>query len=182
MSEGSESACGAMPAESALSDYYMININVADLERSVDFYRRLGFERILTMDVTDPSVGETYGVEDFKLARFAWMRLTSARTHRWPVIDLVQFIDPPMLEDSPGDTRRRRGPSRISFRVNDIDGVAQLYREWTDKFDFIVPLTRRNDPGGNPLALFWIRDPDGTIIEVICIATKNTDRPKNLTA
>jgi catechol 2,3-dioxygenase-like lactoylglutathione lyase family enzyme len=151
----------------------MININVADLGRSIAFYEKLGFKEILTMDVTDPSVGATYGVSDFKLARLVWMRLTTAKSHKWPVLDLVQFIDPPILEESPVDPRRRRGPSRISFRVESIDAVKDFYDQLQTKdIAVVVPLTLRNDPGGRPLALFWLQDPDGTVIEVLHVAAK----------
>ena len=154
-----------------LTDFYMVNINVADLAASIEFYEQLGFEQILAMDVTDPTVGETYGVEDFKLARLVWMRLSTARTHRWPVLDLVQFVDPPMLLECPGDSRRRRGPARVSFRVDGIDAVKHLYEDVSQRgLDVVVPLTLRDDPGGRPLALFWLRDPDGTVIEVIHVA------------
>ncbi|MGV9867165.1 VOC family protein [Rhodococcus koreensis] len=159
-----------------LDDYYMININVADLERSIAFYNSLGFEVILDMDVTDPTVGDTYGVDEFRLIKAVWMRLATAHNHRWPVLDLVQFVDPPVLQDGSDDAmdfRRRRGLSRISFRAGSIDEVVAMHdRLLADGTQFLVPLTRRADPTGRPLALFWLRDPDGTVVEVLHVAAR----------
>jgi catechol 2,3-dioxygenase-like lactoylglutathione lyase family enzyme len=149
----------------------MINVNVADLDRSVAFYEQLGFEEIQRMDVTDPSVAGTYGVPEFGRIRAAWMRLATARTHRWPVLDLVEFVDPPMLVETGGDARRRRGMSRLSFRVDGIADVEALHATAQRAgIDIVVPLTKRTDPGGRPLALFWMRDPDDVILEVLHVA------------
>jgi catechol 2,3-dioxygenase-like lactoylglutathione lyase family enzyme len=151
-----------------LTGYYMVNINVRDLERSLAFYGSLGFEEILRFGVGDPDVGAMFGLAGFEELRFAWMRLPVAAKGA-PVLDLVEFVRP-RVAPYDGNPATRSGLSRLSFRVDDIDEQYEYLRELN--VEFVVPLTRRRGPDGTPLAVMWIKDPDGTVIEMLHVARR----------
>jgi catechol 2,3-dioxygenase-like lactoylglutathione lyase family enzyme len=149
-----------------LTDFYMVNINVRDLDRSVAFYTKLGFAKVLEFGVDDPEVGEMFGLDDFGGLRFAWMKLEGARQGA-PVLDLVE-LNQPRVPASEANPRTRSGLARLSFRVDDIDAQHEYLRQIG--VEFVVPLRRRSGPGGAPLAVMWFLDPDRTVIEVLQVS------------
>jgi catechol 2,3-dioxygenase-like lactoylglutathione lyase family enzyme len=155
-----------------LTDFYMININVQDLDRSVEFYTRLGFVKVLEFGVDEPEVGEMFGLDDFGGLRFAWMKLEGARKGA-PVLDLVEFSRL-KVEAWNGNPRTRSGMARLSFRVDDIDAEYEYLRELG--VEFVVPLRRRIGPGGEPLAVMWFLDPDRTVVEVLQVSAKQSEQ------
>ena len=155
-----------------LTGFYMININVQDLDRSVEFYTRLGFAKVLEFGVDEPEVGQMFGLDDFGGLRFAWMKLEGARKGA-PVLDLVEFGQP-WVPARDGNPRTRSGMARLSFRVDDIDAQYEYLREMA--VEFVVPLRRRIGPGGAPLAVMWFLDPDRTVIEVLQVGPKQGEQ------
>jgi catechol 2,3-dioxygenase-like lactoylglutathione lyase family enzyme len=156
-----------------LTDFYMININVRDLDRSVEFYTKLGFAKVLEFDVKDPEVGGMFGLDGFEGLRFAWMKLEGARKGA-PVLDLVEFTKP-RVQEYDGNPRTRSGMARLSFRVDDIDAQYAYLRQLD--VEFVVPLRRRTGPDGAPLAVMWFLDPDQTVIEVLQVGRREPGAP-----
>lgn len=146
-----------------LTSFYTVNVNVADLDRSIEFYGKLGFVQVLRFSITDRSVMTMYSMPDLKELEFAWMKLGTA-TRSGPLLDLVQFVDPP-VGPFEGNPTNRPGLSRLTFRVDDMDAQYEHLKELG--VDFILPLTRRPGPNGAPLGVMWIKDPDGTVIEML---------------
>ena len=94
-----------------------MNICIRDMERSIRFYQDPGFTKVNDFTLDDPSVGDALGLKAKKL-RGVFMRLGVDPGS--PVLDLVQFIDPP----PPGQrypTLNNIGICRIAFSVDDID-------------------------------------------------------------
>jgi catechol 2,3-dioxygenase-like lactoylglutathione lyase family enzyme len=153
-----------------LTDFYMININVRDLDRSIEFYTKLGFHKVLEFGIDDLEVGDMFGLPDFGELRFAWMKLDEARKGA-PVRDLVEFVRPRVAgyDDNPAT---RSGMARLSFRVDDIDAQYEYLRELG--VEFVVPLRRRVGPDGAPLAVMWFLDPDRTVIEVLDVGRRES--------
>jgi catechol 2,3-dioxygenase-like lactoylglutathione lyase family enzyme len=100
-----------------LQKLFHVNICVRDMARSIRFYEELGFNKVNDFTLDDPSVGDALGLRAKKL-RGVFMRLGDDATA--PVLDLVQFIDPPP-QGQPYPSLNNIGICRIAFTVDDID-------------------------------------------------------------
>jgi catechol 2,3-dioxygenase-like lactoylglutathione lyase family enzyme len=106
-------------------------------------------------------VGEALGVKVNKL-RGVFMRLGD--NPEAPVLDLVQFIDPP-TEGQPYPSLNNIGICRIAFTVDDID---KTYEELKAKsIEFVAPLKKMTGPGGTKMGVVCFKDPDGTVLELL---------------
>ena len=131
------------------------------MERSIQFYQGIGFKKVNDFTLDDPSVGDALGLKAKKL-RGVFMRLGDDANA--PVLDLVQFIDPP-TQGQPYPTLNNVGICRIAFTVDDID---KTYAELQEKkVDFLAPLKKISGPGGSTIGVVCFKDPDGTILELI---------------
>jgi catechol 2,3-dioxygenase-like lactoylglutathione lyase family enzyme len=144
-----------------LQKLFHVNVCVTDMERSISFYEKLGFNKVNDFVLDDPSVGDALGLEAKKL-RGVFMRLGDDENS--PVLDLVQFIDPP-TQGTPYPTLNNVGICRIAFTVDDIDKTYADLQEM--KVDFLSPLKKIDGPGGATIGVVCFKDPDGTILELI---------------
>ena len=81
-----------------------------------------------------------------------------------PVLDLVQFIDPPP-QGQPYATLNNIGICRIAFTVDDIDRTyADLQAK---KVQCLAPLNKIKRPDGARIGVVCFKDPDGAILELI---------------
>jgi catechol 2,3-dioxygenase-like lactoylglutathione lyase family enzyme len=106
-------------------------------------------------------VGDALGVKAKKL-RGVFMRLGTDSNA--PVLDLVQFIDPP-TQGQPYPTLNNVGICRIAFTVDDIDRTYEELK--ARKIDFVAPLKKLTGPGGAQMGVVCFKDPDGTVLELI---------------
>lgn len=144
-----------------LQRLFHVNICVRDMERSIRFYEGLGFKKVNDFTLDDPHVGEALGLQAKKL-RGVFMRLGDDPNA--PVLDLVQFIDPPP-QGQPYPTLNNIGICRIAFTVDDID---KTYEELQAKqVEFVAPLKKIDGPGGGKIGVVCFKDPDGTVLELI---------------
>jgi catechol 2,3-dioxygenase-like lactoylglutathione lyase family enzyme len=144
-----------------LQRLFHVNICVRDMERSIRFYQDLGFNKVNDFTMDDPSVGDALGVKAKKL-RGVFMRL--GNDPNAPVLDLVQFIDPP-TQGQPYATLNNVGICRIAFTVDDID---KTYEELKAKrVEFVAPLKKIDGPGGAKIGVVCFKDPDGTVLELL---------------
>src|SRR5258708_24101407 len=119
-----------------LEKLFHVNICVRDMERSVSFYQDIGFNKVNDFTLDDPSVGDALGLKAKKL-RGVFMRLGNDANA--PVLDLVQFIDPP-TQGSPYPTLNNVGICRIAFKVDDI---VKTYEELqAQKIDIVAPVMK----------------------------------------
>jgi glyoxylase I family protein len=144
-----------------LQKLYHVNICVRDMERSIRFYQDLGFNKVNDFTLDDPSVGEALGLKAKKL-RGAFMRL--GKDESAPVLDLVQFIDPPP-QGQPYATLNNIGICRIAFTVDDIDKTYEDLK--AKKIECLAPLKKIKGPNGAVIGVVCFKDPDGTILELI---------------
>lgn len=144
-----------------LQKLFHVNVCVRDMERSIRFYQALGFNKVNDFTLDDPSVGDALGIKAKKL-RGVFMRL--GKDENAPVLDLVQFIDPP-TQGQPYPTLNNVGICRIAFTVDDIDKTYAQLQEL--KVDFVAPLKKIDGPGGAKIGVVCFKDPDGTILELI---------------
>jgi len=144
-----------------LQRLFHVNICVSDMERSIKFYQDLGFTKVNDFTLDDPGVGDALGLKAKKL-RGVFMRLGSDPGA--PVLDLVQFIDPP-TQGRPYATLNNIGICRIAFTVDDID---RTYDQLKEKgVTFVAPLQKLKGPGGGTIGVVCFKDPDGTVLELM---------------
>ena len=144
-----------------LQRLFHVNICVREMERSIRFYQDLGFNKVSDFTLDDPSVGDALGLKAKKL-RGVFMRLGNDPAA--PVLDLVQFIDPPP-NGTPYPSLNNIGICRIAFTVDDIDKTYEELR--AKKVEFVAPLKKIDGPGGAKIGVVCFKDPDGTILELI---------------
>lgn len=155
-----------------------VNINVSDLDRSIEFYSRLGFRIAipgipylgLAQDdfaALDPAMCEVMALPAGTLGRACIMQLGDGL----PMIDLIQLAD---VGDVAGDTPagRPRGPLdnggiglvRLCLATRDLPDTVDRLR--AASVDVVSPVRS----GHQELAdVARCRDPDGTSIELIQI-------------
>ncbi|HEV8712742.1 MAG TPA: VOC family protein [Candidatus Binatia bacterium] len=144
-----------------LQRLFHVNICVRDMERSIRFYQDLGFNKVDDFTMDNPNVGEVLGVKAQKL-RGVFMRL--GNDSNAPVLDLVQFIDPP-TQGQPYPTLNNVGICRIAFTVDDIDKTYEELK--AKKVEFVAPLKKLDGPGGRKIGVVCFKDPDGTVLELM---------------
>lgn len=144
-----------------LNQLFHVNICVRDMERSIAFYEALGFKKVNDFVLEDEAVGTALGLDARKL-RGVFMRLGD--DDGAPVLDLVQFIDPPP-QGTPYPTLNNIGICRIAFTVDDIDKAAATLEDLG--VEFVAPLQKVAGIGDNEVGVVCFKDPDGTVLELL---------------
>ena len=150
------------PPGTLISGFVHAQINVSDLERSIRFYEMLGFEVISKGTIKDPGVFAALGVEGTRM-RGAFLRIPGRSTKVTPMIDMIQFIDPPPA-GTPYPTLNHLGIARLCFQVDDIEAAAaRLQALGVELVGPVGELVTKG--GGMSSKVLCFRDPDGTILE-----------------
>jgi lactoylglutathione lyase len=135
-----------------------VGICVADLDRSLRFYcEGLGFE---------PAERHDIGDEFARLMELDQVQLVSQFVRRGAqAIELLAFARPD--PEGPAGRRpvQRLGLTHLSFRVDDVEGVA---RRLVELGGTRLDQTRTTIPfGDTALDFLYLTDPDGTRIELM---------------
>lgn len=144
-----------------LKRIFHVNICVRDLSRSIPFYEQLGFKVINEFTLDDPKAGLPLGVNASKF-RVVFLRLGDDELA--PVIDLLEFIDPPTQGD-PYSSLNNVGICRVAFTVDNIDDAYSALQRMN--VEFVAPLERVIGADGVEIAYVCFKDPDGTVLEII---------------
>lgn len=146
-----------------LKRLFHVNVCVSDMERSIRFYEALGFTKVadLMLGSGEPNIGAALGVPLKKL-RGVFMRLGT--DPQAPVIDLVQFVDPPP-QGQPYSTLNNLGICRIAFVVDDIQSAYEKLK--TIGVEFVAPLHFFDGPRRTRVGVLCFKDPDGTVLELM---------------
>ncbi len=138
-----------------------ININVTDIERSLEFYQRVGFKVMHVFGnrpTDDVSEGMSYAGRQMRGAVLSLSDDPRAATK----LELIQWIDPPVEPQSPGSDTRA-GVSRIAIRTKHL---LAYYRALKAKgVEFLHEPQEIDIVGAKRFVMF--RDPDGTLLELI---------------
>ncbi len=136
---------------------YHVNVNCTDLERSLAFYRRLGFEEVWDIpDCRVPGLGSIPLRGRAKLLRYG-------SDPRGALLDLIQWTEPPTA-GRPYPHLAHAGIARLCLRVKGIDAMIDMLR--ADGVRFVDEPAL---PGlvGNTQKFVCVFDPDGTVIELM---------------
>ena len=145
---------------------FHVNINCSNLERSLEFYRRIGFREVIDFNagseggaLGEPQLGPALGLPPASHARARMLALgDNPRAAR---LDLIEWRDT-ARDQAPYQSLTHLGIARICLRVRDID---EAYREMLDAG--ARPFTEPTliDMGGSRQRFFCAHDPDGTVVE-----------------
>jgi catechol 2,3-dioxygenase-like lactoylglutathione lyase family enzyme len=146
------------------SRLYHLNINVADLDRSIAFYRIFGFEAVFRglLDEVDTLGFARAFAAPPNAAEYALIRIGD--DPRATCIDLVQWRTRP-THGSPYEAVNHAGIYRFLIHVDDPDAILAALRAAGHMP--MGEIHRREHPGlARPTVVFGVRDPDGVVIEV----------------
>jgi len=134
-----------------------VGVCVRDLERSLAFYTTLlGFREVGRGRYRGAPVDallELHGVD----LRAVWLERDGVR------IELLAFSAPPGPPETTSRPLNTPGLTHLSLRVDDLDATVAGFR--TAGVD-VLDHTRFDDPDHDSAAVF-VRDPDGTPIELV---------------
>jgi catechol 2,3-dioxygenase-like lactoylglutathione lyase family enzyme len=146
-----------------LNRLFHIAINSTDLERSVAFYRRLGFQVLADREVHNDQVKAAFAVPTGDL-RFVHLRLGDAEDAT--LLDIVEW-GPPAGPGTAGAAtpvpQHQRGITRFAVLTDDTERV---HRELAaDGVEFLTEPTQVMTPqGGWKICLAL--DPDGVVVQI----------------
>jgi catechol 2,3-dioxygenase-like lactoylglutathione lyase family enzyme len=131
-----------------------VALGVADLDRSLEFYRDfLGMEVIMKLDIDDERIGRVIGVAG---AKCKIVHLKKGET----VLELFHYYEPEGENKARSLSQVDHGLIHIGFRVNDFHThVAQLRKR---NVEFLgEPVEFRPD-----VWIVYFRGPDGEVCEL----------------
>ncbi|KAI9011776.1 Glyoxalase/Bleomycin resistance protein/Dihydroxybiphenyl dioxygenase [Hyaloraphidium curvatum] len=154
----------AQRADGRARRFYHLNLNVAEMDRSVEFYRALGFEVLGDIEVENEALGVPMGIKARKL-RAAFLRIRG--DDGGMILDLVRFAPPWITE--PYRQANSLGISRFALWAPDIGRALEVAegaggRTVADPFRF-------PGPGGQLTDTVMVRDPDGIFVQFFAAAS-----------
>lgn len=145
-----------------------VNINCSDFDRSRKFYEMLGFRVVMPIEPRGTAdVADAVGMDNY-VVRGALMQ------HRdRSVIDLLEWQDP-RDERPPYDRLNHLGIARVAFVTTDIDrDIERLTAEGVEFLSGGAAVVK--GPGGRTTRFICFRDPDGTVLELVEMASGKED-------
>ncbi len=138
-----------------------VNINVTDIERSLEFYQKLGFKVMHvfgdrpTSDVTEGMSFAGRGVRGAVLSISDDPRAATK-------IELIQWLEPP-ARPQPERAEGQAGVARIAIRTKNLLRTCEMLRE--RGIEFLHEPQEIDVVGAKRFVLF--EDPDRTVLELI---------------
>jgi glyoxylase I family protein len=141
---------------------YHININVTNFERSLEFYKRLGFKVVRDLG----EGGNKYFERGLKIphpiGRAALLQVGDER--RATRIDLIEWKSPP-TEGKPYPHLYHAGMCRLALAV---DNLQEMYEDLKNTgVEFFSEPQVITDRKGRTSSFICFYDPDGTVVELI---------------
>lgn len=145
-----------------LNRLFHIAINSTDLDRSVAFYNRLGFQALQDRTVKNEMVKAAFAVPSGDL-RFVHLRLGD--DEQATILDIVQWFNPGTAESASSGpvAQHSRGLTRFSVLTDDTQRVYDQLA--ADGAEFITkPTVVMTPEGGWKVCL--VKDPDDVVVQV----------------
>lgn len=143
-----------------LSRLFHIAVNATDLDRTVDFYTKLGFTQLQDRTVRNEAVRSAFAVPSANL-RFVHLRLGDDENAT--LLDVVQWYEPDTAPGAGVLPQHQVGITRFAVLTDDTQ--ATYDRLVADGVEFLTePTTVMTPEGGWKVALAL--DPDGTVIQI----------------
>ena len=144
-----------------LDRIFHLAVNATNLERSVAFYRKLGFTEVSEREVHNPQVKAAFAVPSGDL-RFVHLRLGESEDAT--LLDVVQWYDPPTeAGDGKPVAQHRQGLTRFAVLTQDTQQVYEKLR--ADDVEFLTEPTTVMTPNGGWKVCLAV-DPDGVVVQI----------------
>ena len=144
-----------------ISGFVHVNVNCSDFDRSLAFYGRLGFVKVV--DVPERNTAEVAAAVGMPPYHVKGALLALPGT-RGPMIDLLEWREP-TDESPPYRHLYHLGIARIALATTDLDADVALLRDAGVEF-VSEPVALQLD--GQPMTRFvCFMDPDGTVLELV---------------
>jgi glyoxylase I family protein len=151
----------------AVERFFHINVNCSDFDRSLAFYRLIGFEILLDFATAPGShrtfgqvgLGPALGLPDDCDGRAALLTLSDDR-HAMR-LDLIEWKSP-VVPHVPRTNLAQPGMARICLKANDVEAV---YARVTDAGYRTYSAPVSVSLAGSLIKFFCLEDPDGTVFE-----------------
>ena len=139
-----------------------VNINCSDYDRSLQFYRMLGFEEIWRVPETNTEeVARAVGMRAYRV-KGALLALRGAAPGL--VIDLLEWLEP-RSDAAPYPTLHQPGIARIALATSDLDAD---YRHLLEQgVEVLSPPADVKASATSGSRFFCFKDPDGAILELV---------------
>ncbi len=143
----------------AIKSIFHVNVNCSDLERSRAFYERLGFQTVNELPTGgSPKLALGLGLPNCE-GRATIMILDPGQPQQ-ARLDLIEWVEPRDPE-APYSHLGHLGINRIALWTEGID------EEYKRLCEAGVEMLSEPVQMGNQARFFCMKDPDGTIIELI---------------
>ena len=144
-----------------ISGLVHVNVNCSDFDRSLAFYEKLGFQRMVDVPPTNTrEVAAAVGMPPYRV-KGALLILTGTETPF--VIDLLEWQDPTDAAP-PYPHLYHLGIARIALRTEDLDAdVAELKAQGIELLSEPATVAL----GGRTTRFVCFKDPDGTVLELV---------------
>ncbi len=154
---------GARPDRGDVTAFFHINVNCSDFDRSIAFYRLIGFEVVNAFEgdlsFGEVGLGPVLRLPDDCTGRAALMMLKGDT--RGMRLDLLEWTSP-RLPVPPPRSMAQPGVGRICLRTTDAAAVhARLSAAGHECYTAPARIVL----GGSVIKVFCVDDPDGTVIE-----------------
>ena len=144
----------------AVDRLFHIAINSKDLDKSVAFYEKLGFQQLQDRTVSNPKLSEAFAVPCDE-CRFVHLRLGDS--DQATLLDIVEWGPPGLADGNPTPPQNAHGMTRFAVLTESTDRVYEELKE--SGADFITePTTVMTPEGGWRVAL--AKDPDGVVVQI----------------
>jgi catechol 2,3-dioxygenase-like lactoylglutathione lyase family enzyme len=147
----------------SLRSIFHFTVNASDFERSLDFYRKLGF-RVLrdNRDVVWPAyVARQFGLREAQ-GRGALLAVGEGELHTR--LDLIEWLAPRHPDPAAAIPAPERIPRIVALRTENVRAAYEELRAQGVEF---VGEPRGPDPDTGIEAVVCCRDPDGLLVELI---------------
>ncbi|MFE7978838.1 VOC family protein [Streptomyces shenzhenensis] len=156
------------------ADVLHVGFTVTDIERSVDWYKRvLGLELIHRQHSDNAYIRTLVGVSDAVLEVAQFALPGSPPRYSTHVLELIQYVEG-QGEHAVGLGVNQAGTAHLGFVVADIHAkCSQLLAENVDFVNLPVLVTEGANAGGYAC---YFRDPDGIVLELMQFAPQRAQR------
>jgi len=145
--------------------FWHIGINTVDIERSIEFYRKVGFELEDRGVVENDALADAFLVPGGRKVEVAHLRINGDRRDE-ALIDLIQWVDPPTQGRAEPASMIDPGLCRFSILCDDLD---ERYETLSAAgVEFVKPPTTVMQADGNRgWKIVFATDPDGTLFHFV---------------
>ncbi len=148
-----------------LERFYHTIVNAKDIDESVAFYQALGF--VIVRDRRrmhwPPGGGVVFGmIPDTKGRGGTLMALPSDPPPEGPMLDIIQWLDPPATFADPAPNRV---PRVMAFRTRNVAGALKAMQ--AKGYRTTTPDAYTGNAAAGILAVGGVYDPNGNVIELI---------------